>query len=208
MALATRLTKRLGIAHPLLLAPMGSVSGGALAAAVTSAGGLGLVGGGYGDREWVERQFAAAGNRRVGCGFITWSLARRPEVLDAALAHRPAAVMLSFGDPRPFAKPIKAAGALLICQVQTLAHVADAIAAGAEVIVAQGSEAGGHGSVRATMPFVPQVVDCRWPRGARYVCRRRGRHRRRPRPCRGADAGRRRGPRRHALLRQRRVAGR
>jgi hypothetical protein len=78
MALATRLTKRLGIAHPLLLAPMGSVSGGALAAAVTSAGGLGLIGGAYGDSEWVERQFGVAGNRRVGCGFITWSLARRP----------------------------------------------------------------------------------------------------------------------------------
>src|SRR5262245_54325841 len=106
---------------------MGSVSGGTLAAAVTSAGGLGLIGGAYGDREWVKRQCAAAGNRRVGCGFITWSLAGRPEVLDLALAHRPAAVMLSFGDPRPFAKPIKAAGAALICQVQTLAHVADAI---------------------------------------------------------------------------------
>ena len=159
MALATRLTKRLGITHPLLLAPMGSVSGGALAAAVTSAGGLGLIGGGYGDGEWVERQFAAAGNHRIGCGFITWSLACRPEVLDAALAHRPAAVMLSFGDPRPYAKPIRAAGAVLICQVQTLAHVADAIAAGADVIVAQGSEAGGHGSARATLPFVPQVVD-------------------------------------------------
>ncbi|HEV2547448.1 MAG TPA: nitronate monooxygenase [Stellaceae bacterium] len=49
MALATRLTKRLGIPHPLLLAPMGSVSGGALAAAVTSAGGLGLIGGAYGE---------------------------------------------------------------------------------------------------------------------------------------------------------------
>ncbi len=159
MALATRLTKRLGITHPLLLAPMGSVSGGALAAAVTRAGGLGLIGGAYGDGEWVERQFAAAGNHRVGCGFITWSLARRPEVLDLALAHRPAAIMLSFGDPRPFAKPIKAAGGALICQVQTLAHVADAIAARADVIVAQGSEAGGHGSVRATLPFVPQVVD-------------------------------------------------
>jgi nitronate monooxygenase len=159
MALTTRLTKRLGIPHPLLLAPMGSVSGGALAAAVTRAGGLGLIGGGYGDGEWVERQFAAAGNHRVGCGFITWSLARRPEVLDQALAHRPAAIMLSFGDPRPFAKPIKAAGAVLICQVQTLAHVADAITAEADVIVAQGSEAGGHGSVRATLPFVPQVVD-------------------------------------------------
>ena len=71
MALATRLTKRLGIPHPLLLAPMGGVSGGALAAAVTHAGGLGLIGGAYGDGEWVERQFAAAGNHRVGCGFIT-----------------------------------------------------------------------------------------------------------------------------------------
>lgn len=159
MALATRLTKRLGIAHPILLAPMGSVSGGALAAAVTRAGGLGLIGGAYGDGEWVERQFAAAGNHRVGCGFITWSLARRPEVLDAALARRPAAIMLSFGDPRPFAPAIKDAGAALICQVQTLSHVADAIAAGADVIVAQGSEAGGHGSMRATLPFVPQVVD-------------------------------------------------
>jgi nitronate monooxygenase len=138
---------------------MGSVSGGALAAAVTRAGGLGLIGGAYGDGEWVERQFAAAGNHRVGCGFITWSLARRPEVLDVALAHRPAAVMLSFGDPRPFAPAIKAAGAALICQVQTLAHVADAIDAGADIIVAQGSEAGGHGSMRATLPFVPQVAD-------------------------------------------------
>jgi nitronate monooxygenase len=159
MPIATRLTETLGIRHPILLAPMGSISGGALAGAVTAAGGLGIIGGGYGDAEWVERQFAAAGNHRVGCGFITWSLARRPEALDLALAHRPAAIMLSFGDPRPFVPAIKGAGAALICQVQTLAHVADAIAAGADVIVAQGSEAGGHGSVRATLPFVPQVVD-------------------------------------------------
>jgi nitronate monooxygenase len=159
MTLRTRLTERLGIAHPVLLAPMGGVSGGALAAAVSAAGGLGLIGGGYGDSEWVERQFAAAGNQRVGCGFITWSLERRPEVLDEALAHRPAAVMLSFGDPLPFADKIKAAGALLVCQVQTLAHLEEALAAGAEIIVAQGSEAGGHGAVRATLPLVPEMVD-------------------------------------------------
>src|SRR5580658_2586703 len=103
MSLATRLTECLGIEHPVLLAPMGSISGGALAGAVTAAGGLGIIGGGYGDGEWIERQFAAAGNHRVGCGFITWSLARRPELLAQALAHRPAVVMLSFGDPRPFA---------------------------------------------------------------------------------------------------------
>src|SRR6185437_8569830 len=70
MPLATRLTKTLGIRHPVLLAPMGSIAGGRLAAAVTAAGGLGLIGGGYGDGEWLEREFAAAGNHRVGCGFI------------------------------------------------------------------------------------------------------------------------------------------
>ena len=159
MSINTRLTERLAIRHPVLLAPMGSVSGGALAGAVTAAGGLGLIGGAYGDAAWLERQFAAAGNHRIGCGFITWSLAQRPALLDLALAHRPAAMMLSFGDPRPFAEKIKAAGAVLLCQVQTLRHVEDAIEAGADIIVAQGSEAGGHGGSRATLPLVPQIAD-------------------------------------------------
>jgi nitronate monooxygenase len=159
MPLATRLTESLGVRHPVLLAPMAVVAGGALAGAVTAAGGLGIIGGGYGDAEWVERQFAAAGNHRVGCGFITWSLSQRPDVLEVALAHEPAAIMLSFGDPRPFAARIKQAGARLICQVQSLAHVEEAIAAGADIIVAQGAEAGGHGATRATLPFVPAVVD-------------------------------------------------
>lgn len=159
MTLTTRLTERLGIKHPVLLAPMGNVSGGALAGAVTAAGGLGLIGGGYGDAHWLEQQFAAAGNHRIGCGFITWSLAKRPELLDLALQHHPAAMMLSFGDPLPFVDKIKAAGALLICQIQTLRHLDDALRAGADIVVAQGSEAGGHGAQRATLPLVPQVVD-------------------------------------------------
>ena len=157
--LATRLTERLGIAHPILSAPMALAGGGALAAAVTRAGGLGLIGGGYGDAGWIEQQFAAAGNTQVGCGFITWSMAKKPELLTQALAHKPAALMLSFGDPRPFATEIAAAGVPLICQCQTLAHVRDAIEAGATIIVAQGSEAGGHGATRATLPFVPEAVD-------------------------------------------------
>jgi nitronate monooxygenase len=101
--LSTRFTERLDLLHPVVSAPMAFAAGGALAAAVTAAGGLGLIGGGYGDAEWLEREFRAAGNGRVGCGFITWSLAENPALLDAALARRPAAVMLSFGDPSPFA---------------------------------------------------------------------------------------------------------
>ena len=159
MTLQTRLTEMLGIKHPVLLAPMGSIAGGRLAGAVTDAGGLGLIGGGYGDAAWLEREFAAAGNRRVGCGFITWSLASKPELLDLVLAHRPAALMLSFGDPGPFAARIAAAGAVLICQVQRREHVLHALDAGARIIVAQGTEAGGHGGGRSTLPLVPAVID-------------------------------------------------
>ncbi len=138
---------------------MGGVSGGRLAAAVTEAGGLGVIGGGYGDADWLDRQFVAAGNARIGCGFITWSLARQPELLDRVLAHAPAVLMLSFGDPAPFAPAIRAAGSVLICQVQTLAHARAALAAGADIVVAQGTEAGGHGAVRATLTLVPEVAD-------------------------------------------------
>jgi nitronate monooxygenase len=138
---------------------MGGVSGGRLAAAVTSAGGLGLIGGGYGDSAWLDREFLAAGNARIGCGFITWSLARQPQLLDAVLAHAPAVLMLSFGDPAPFAPAISATGSRLICQVQTIAHTRAALEAGADIIVAQGTEAGGHGAKRATLTLVPEVAD-------------------------------------------------
>ena len=138
---------------------MDLISGGKLAAAVTHAGGLGLLGGGYGDGDWIDREWLQAGNARIGCGFITWSLANRPELLDRALAHQPAAVMLSFGDPRPFAPAIRASGAKLICQVQTLAQALEAVAAEADVIVAQGTEAGGHGQSVPLFALLPQVVD-------------------------------------------------
>ena len=69
------------------------------------------------------------------------------------------ALMLSFGDPTPFAAEIHAAGSKLICQVQSIAHARAALAAGAQIIVAQGSEAGGHGATRATMTLVPEIAD-------------------------------------------------
>jgi nitronate monooxygenase len=158
-ALATRLTRSLQLQVPIVLAPMAFASGGALAAAVSRAGGLGLIGGGYGDPTWLEQQFAAARGERVGVGFITWSLRKSPSLLTDVLKHRPAAVMLSFGDPRPFVGEIRAAGAALICQCQDMAHVMDAVDVGAQVVVAQGAEAGGHGALRGTLSFVPEVAD-------------------------------------------------
>jgi nitronate monooxygenase len=156
----TALTRLLGIEHPILLAPMGSAAGGRLAAAVTNAGGFGLVGSGYANSAAIRKELIEAGNARVGIGFILWALEKNPEALDVALEAGPAAVMLSFGDPTPFTGKIKDAGCKIICQVQTLAQAGEAAAAGADIIIAQGRDAGGHSGVtRGTMGLVPAVVD-------------------------------------------------
>ncbi len=156
----TALTRLLGIEHPILLAPMGSAAGGRLAAAVTHAGGLGMIGSGYASTKAIKEELGEAGNARVGIGFILWALERNPAALDVALDARPAAVMLSFGDPTRFTGHIKEAGCKIICQVQTLAQARQAAEAGADIIIAQGRDAGGHsGTTRGTIGLVPAVVD-------------------------------------------------
>ncbi|CAH0255289.1 nitronate monooxygenase family protein [Roseomonas sp. CECT 9278] len=158
--LDTALTRLLGITHPVLLAPMGSAAGGRLAAAVTRAGGLGLVGSGYADAAAIRRERAEAGNTRVGVGLVTWALPDGPDALDEALAGRPAVVMLSFGDPVPWLPQVKAAGCLAMCQVQSVGQAVAAVQAGADIVIAQGRDAGGHGgTLRGTMSLVPAVVD-------------------------------------------------
>ena len=160
MAISTRLTQRFGITHPVISAPMDVIAGGKLAAAVSGAGGLGMLGGGYSDDDdWFEREFAAAGNQAVGCGFITWALRKNPKILDAVIARKPKAIFLSFDDPEPFAGKIKAAGIPVICQLQTRADAERAIDCGVDVIVAQGTEGGGHGGTRATLTLVPEMAD-------------------------------------------------
>jgi nitronate monooxygenase len=136
------------------------VSGGLLAAAVSNAGGLGMVGGGYGDAQWLARELElvkANTRKRWGVGLITW--ATDDAVLEQVLAARPDAVMLSFGDPRRLGRLVNAAGCRLICQVQDREGAQLAFEAGADLIVAQGTEAGGHGGERATLPLVPAIVD-------------------------------------------------
>lgn len=149
-----------GIEHPVVLAPMGGVAGGALAAAVSDGGGLGLIGAGRGDEAWLKRECGlaqAATSRPWGIGFLSWAIG--PGAIDAAIEQTPAAIMLSFGDPGPFAARVRTAGIPLMIQVTTIDEARHALDVGADVVVAQGSEAGGHGGERATLPFVPAVVD-------------------------------------------------
>jgi len=168
---ASRFSKQFSLTTPIALAPMALASGGALAAACARAGALGLVGGGYGDLAWTQREYRlalqAVDSQRIGIGFITWKLDEDASaldwVLDLPLEERPRAVMLSFGDARRYAARITASGAPLICQIQRLEQAAQALEAGAQVLVAQGAEAGGHGmnglNGRSTLTLVPELAD-------------------------------------------------
>ncbi|MGY8904803.1 MAG: NAD(P)H-dependent flavin oxidoreductase [Burkholderiales bacterium] len=171
--LQTRFSHAFELTTPIALAPMALASGGALAAACAQAGALGLVGGGYGELAWTQREYTLAVHlarqsdalARIGIGFITWKLDEDASALDWVLAQPqpPRAVMLSFGDARRYAPRIAAAGAALICQIQRVEQAAQAIEAGAGVLAAQGGEAGGHGmnslNSRATMTLVPELAD-------------------------------------------------
>ncbi|MFJ9817485.1 nitronate monooxygenase [Streptomyces sp. NPDC101151] len=167
MALSTAFTELFGVEHPIALAPMGGSAGGALAGAVSRGGGLGLLGSGDGDRDWLARELSVLADegagRPWGVGFLTWQI--EIGAVARALEHRPMAVMLSFGDPSPFAERIHNAGAALIIQVTDLEEARRAVDLGADVIVAQGTEGGGHGARhgRSTLPFVPVVADLAAP---------------------------------------------
>jgi nitronate monooxygenase len=166
MTLRTTFTELFSLRHPIALAPMGGSAGGALAAAVSNGGGLGLVGGGRGDTDWLDRELAIVAegtDKPWGVGFLSW--AADPGAVERALAYRPAAIMLSFGDPLPFIDAIRRTDAALIIQVTDLHEARQALAAGADVVVAQGTEAGGHGARRglSTLSFLPVVADLAAP---------------------------------------------
>src|SRR3982750_4902909 len=147
--LNTFLTEAWGLKVPIIGAPMSPQAGGHLVAALTNAGALGMIGVAAGQ---PTDQLAAdvaevrerAGDRPFGIGLMAWALAARSELLDAALAAKPFAISVSFGDPAPCAARVLDAGVRLICQVQDRRSALAAVAAGASLIVAQGTEAGGH----------------------------------------------------------------
>ncbi|MEA2666453.1 MAG: nitronate monooxygenase [Candidatus Eremiobacteraeota bacterium] len=147
--ITTFLTREWGLRHPILNASMTPAATGRLARAVSDAGGLGMLGV---NEDWnpadLARECAAAREgdpgRRFGIGFIGWALQANPALLDAAIAERPFLISISFVDPAPYAAAIHAAGIRLSAQVQSRADAELALAAGVDLLVAQGTEAGGH----------------------------------------------------------------
>jgi nitronate monooxygenase len=160
--LHTRFTELFGLDHPVMSAPMAMHSGGTLAAAVSSAGGLGSFGGiSQGGAGWVTEQaelVRARTDRPFGIGFITEFLPFVEPLFDAAVAASPDVLALSFGDPRPWAERARSSGARLVCQVQTTEGADWAAECGADVIVVQGTEAGGHTGTMTLLPLLAAVA--------------------------------------------------
>jgi nitronate monooxygenase len=159
----TRFTEMFRLEHPVMSAPMAEHSGGTLAAAVSAAGGLGSFGGftteGPG---WVTAQAAYVRehtDRPFAIGFITPFLDFGEDLFEAALRARPDAIALSFSDPGEWGKRVKDAGCRLICQVQSFVDVELAVAAGADVLAAQGNEAGGHTGTMALLPLLCGIAE-------------------------------------------------
>jgi nitronate monooxygenase len=163
--MVTALTSQFGVDVPVVQAPMAGAAGGRLAGAVSAAGALGMIGVGPStEPEWIREQHRiakqAAGDRPFGIGLMAWVLDDRPEQLDAVLDTRPAFASVSFGDVRPYVKPLQEAGVTVFTQVGTLEEALEAEQAGVDVVVARGAEGGGHGrDAVATLPLLQQVLD-------------------------------------------------
>jgi nitronate monooxygenase len=157
------LAERFGVRVPVVSAPMGGASGGRLAAAVSAAGGFGMIGPGAGATpSWIREQdaIARAAGRPYGIGLQAWVLERQPELLDAVLDCRPALAAVSYGDYPPAIARLRDAGIVTCTQVGTTAEAGEAAAAGVDLLVVRGSEGGGHGRGEvATLPLLQAVLD-------------------------------------------------
>lgn len=161
--LRTRITELLGVHYPVVSSPMTNHSGGRLAAAVSQAGGLGTFGGIHTDgADWVRKQInyiRSQTEKPFGIGFITHFIPDALASFEVALEERVPVIAFSFADPGPWLQRAKDAGATTLCQIQTLKDAREAVAAGADVLVAQGNEAGGHTGRMSLLPFLTRLLD-------------------------------------------------
>lgn len=161
--LRTFLTTSWHFRYPIIGAPMAGVGRGRLARAVSQAGGLGMIG--IGSKEKVEliEQEAniARGNDSTpfGIGLMAWAIDARPELLQAAMQTNPFLISISFGSPAPYVETLRQNNIFLAAQVHSRAEALDAAQAGVDVVVAQGTEAGGHTGEVGTLPLLQIVLD-------------------------------------------------
>jgi nitronate monooxygenase len=160
----TRFTEAFGLDAPIMSAPMAVVTGATLAGAVSAAGALGTFGGTNPVRgpQWLRDEVSAIRSqtdRTFGVGFITHFLNFNEEFFDAALETGPPVIVLSFAPTSPWIGRARDAGARVICQVQTMDLVRDALEEGADALLVQGHEAGGHTGTMGLLPFLASALE-------------------------------------------------
>lgn len=167
-ALGGRLTRLWGIDLPLVGAPMAGRAGGRLAAAVSAAGGLGMIGvGARTSAEWIATEAEVAGTGgSFGIGLMIWAIEAEAAEnngvsaqFEAALAANPTVLSLGFGDPGPWVPAAHAAGISVVAPVNDMLQVRQALAAEVDVLCVQGTDGGGHTGRLGTMPLMQEVLD-------------------------------------------------
>ncbi|NMP23267.1 NAD(P)H-dependent flavin oxidoreductase [Sulfobacillus harzensis] len=158
--LSTPLMKTFGLRYPIIGAPMAGVAEAPLAAAITTAGGLGMIGvGSQASPDFIIEQANLVRDQGpFGIGLMVWALKSRPHLLEAALRAKPDLISLSFGDPTPYIEPCHRMNIQTAVQVHNRQEARQARESGADILVAQGTEAGGHTGHVATFPLLQIVL--------------------------------------------------
>jgi nitronate monooxygenase len=158
--LSTPWSRDFGLRVPIVNAPMGGVAGGRLAAAVSAAGGLGMVGmGSVATRELLQTQLQQV-DGTFGIGLVDWVMRNEAGLLEDALTARPALLSVSFGTDWSWVVKAHDAGIATVTQVYDALGARQAVDAGVDILVARGSEGGGHGDVKlGTLPLLDTVLD-------------------------------------------------
>lgn len=161
--LVTEITRRFGIAHPIIQAGMSQEAGAALAAAVSNAGGLGTIGSIGRSPEGLAAEITAcraATRRPFSANVVTFEWAPfAGKLLDVAIEMRVPVLTLSFGTTPAQIERCKASGVTVMVQVQDMAGARAALGANPDALIVQGTEAGGHTGRRGTLSFAAQVLD-------------------------------------------------
>src|SRR3954452_3908328 len=158
----TRLTDVLGIEHPVMLAGMGGVSYSALVAAVSEAGGFGCFGASTMSSDELRDEIRAAKaltKKPIGVDLLTALPDRLMDDVELLIDEGATVFAAGLGVPRDVIKLCHDRNVLVLSMCGKVRHAINAVEAGCDIVVAQGTEAGGHTGQIATMPLVPQIVD-------------------------------------------------
>jgi len=162
MALRTRLTEALGIEHPVMLAGMGGVSYHQLTSAVSAAGGFGCLGASVmNNDQMVEeiRNVRAATDKPFGVDLLTAMPGDMLKSVELLIEGGASVFVAGLGVPADAVELCHRHGVLVANMCGKVVHARKAVDAGCDLVIAQGTEGGGHTGTVATMPLVPLIVD-------------------------------------------------